>query len=82
MSRIRFKKTCGWAQNTKDDRIITIDSRGGEMVYAQDLKSCEDKTSCGFESHPRHQRDVAQLVECALWEREVESPSLSIPTHV
>ncbi len=26
-------------------------------------------------------RDVAQLVECALWEREVPSPSLGIPTE-
>lgn len=27
-----------------------------------------------------HARDVVQLVECALWEREVESSNLSVPT--
>lgn len=36
-------------------------------------------TSCGFESHSRH-RDVVQLVERSVWDREVASSSLAIPT--
>jgi hypothetical protein len=29
-------------------------SRGGEMAYAEDLKSSGAKAPCGFESRPRH----------------------------
>ena len=38
--------------------------------------------SCGIaESHPRHTRGVAQLVECALWEREAAGSSPATPTR-
>ena len=29
-----------------------------------------------------HERDVVQLVECTVWDREVESSNLSVPTKI
>jgi hypothetical protein len=38
------------------DLTIMFDrGRGGEMAYAEDLKSSGAKAPCGFESRPRHQ---------------------------
>ena len=52
------------------------------MVYARALRAREANTSCEFESRLRHiNRGVAQLVECALWEREADGSSPSTPTQ-
>src|SRR5690349_236009 len=47
------------------------------MVYAQDLKSCEDKTSCGFESHPRH-----KCMNDILQSDEIASPTQDLETNI
>gem|GEM_PF-5819699 len=52
------------------------------MVDAQDLKSCDLFGSCGFESHPRHIRSVAQLVERRVWDAEVPGSNPGTPTNI
>lgn len=53
--------------------------RGVEIGIRNELK-IRRLRACGFKSRPRHVfRNVAQLVEHAVWGREVRSSSLLIP---
>ena len=52
------------------------------MVDTRALRAREDKTSCEFESRPRHIRSVAQLVARLVWDEEVPGSSPGTPTKL
>ena len=56
--------------------------RCGEMADAQDLKSWGRKKPCGFESHHRHQLQVAVLQFLTLvWQASASESASEIKTH-